>query len=161
MPGPLTIRTYDPRDESAILELVRELQAHEGSVYDRMKPPDEIGAWYIAELEKQCAESNGRILVGEIDGRVVAYATILARIEDDSIDEVPFTYAYVGDLAVTRDRRGRGIGKAMLAECERVARASGVKYLRITALARNAQARATYRSFGFGEQFVDFEKELG
>jgi ribosomal protein S18 acetylase RimI-like enzyme len=49
----------------------------------------------------------------------------------------------------------------MLAECEKVARQAGVKYLRITALARNGRARATYRSFGFSEQFVDFEKVLG
>jgi ribosomal protein S18 acetylase RimI-like enzyme len=157
----LTIRNYELRDEAAVIGLVRELQTHEGSIYDRMKPPAEIDRWYIAELEKQCAESHGRILVGEIDGAVVAYATVLAKVEDDSIDEVPFSYAYVGDLAVTHNRRGQGIGKAMLAECERIARAAGARWLRINALAHNDQARATYMSYGFGEQFVGFEKELG
>ena len=161
MPRVLTIRDYEPRDEAALLVLVRELQVHEGSVYDRMKPPEEIGPWYIVELQKQCAESAGRILVAESEGKVVAYATILATVEDDSIDEVPFTYAYVGDLAVTKGRRGEGIGKRMLAECERIARSAGARWLRINALAQNAQACDTYRSYGFDEQFIGFEKKLG
>ncbi|MEZ5923200.1 MAG: GNAT family N-acetyltransferase [Hyphomicrobiaceae bacterium] len=157
----LTIRTYVPRDESALLALVRELQAHEGHLYDRMKPVEAIGTWYVAELEKQCAESSGHILVAESEGAIVAYATILCRVEDDSIDEVPFTYAYVGDLAVTRACRGQGIGKVMLAECERIAREAGARWLRITVLARNGEARAAYRSFGFAEQFIGLEKPIG
>ena len=73
---------------------------------------------------------------------------------------MPFTYAYVGDLAVTAARRGQGIGKAMLAECERRARVVGTRWLRITALAGNSQARSAYRALGFEEQFVSFEKPL-
>jgi ribosomal protein S18 acetylase RimI-like enzyme len=160
MPNALSIRTYEPRDETAVIELVRQLQVHEGSVYDRMRPPEEIGAWYIAAMAKLCAETQGRILVGEIDGAVVAYGTIMTRIEDDSIDEVPYTYAYVGDLAVTAGLRGEGIGKAMLAECERIAREAGARWLRINSLARNTQACGTYRSYGFDELIVRFEKRL-
>ena len=160
MPSPLAIRIYEPRDEPAVIELVRQLQVHEGSIYDRMKPPEDIGAWYIAEMQKRCDESAGHILVGEIDGAVVAYGTILTRVAEESIDEVAFIYAHVGDLAVTSGRRGQGIGKAMLAESERIARAAGARWLRISALARNAQARGTYRSFGFEELGVRFEKKL-
>ena len=154
VPTGLTIRTYKPADAETLLALVRELQTHEGQFYDRMKPPDTIGHWYIRELEKQCAESAGEILVGELGADIVAYATILTRVEDDQIDEVSFTYSYIGDLAVMAARRGQGIGKAMLAECERRARAVGTRWLRITALAGNAQACATYKAFGFEDQFV-------
>ena len=161
MPAALTIRDYTPADEAALLDLVRQLQVHEGQVYDRMKRPEEIGPWYIRGLETQCAESAGRILVGVSEAKVVAYATILTRVENDSIDEVPNTYALVGDLAVTQARRGEGIGKAMLAECERIAQAAGARWLRINALARNTQARATYRTYGFDELFTGFEKALG
>ena len=156
----LAIRPFAPVDAEALVNLVRELQMYEGRVYDRMKPPTEIGPWYIDALQKQCAESAGEILIGELDGVVVAYATILTRVCVDEIDEVPFTYAYVGDLAVTAARRGQGIGKAMLAECERRARVVGTRWLRITALAGNSQARSAYRALGFEEQFVSFEKPL-
>lgn len=160
MANPLSIRPYEPRDEAALLDLVRELQVHEGHVYDRMKPAAAIGPWYMDDLKQQCAEHDGTILVAEIGGRVVAYATIMTKVEADDIDELPFTYAYVGDLSVTESRRGQGIGKAMLAECERRAKAVGTRFLRITALAKNTQARKTYERFGFGELLVRYEKKL-
>ncbi len=156
----LSIRPYEPRDEAVLLDLVRELQVHEGQVYDRMKPPAAIGPWYMDDLEQQCAEHAGTVLVAEIDGRVVAYATIMTKVEADDIDELPFTYAYVGDLAVTASRRGQGIGRAMLRECERRARAAGTQFLRITVLAKNTQARKTYERFGFDELLVRYEKKL-
>jgi ribosomal protein S18 acetylase RimI-like enzyme len=160
MSSPIAIRPYEPQDEAALLDLVRQLQAHEGAVFDRMKPPEAIGVWYIEDLQQQCAESAGTILVAETGGAVVAYATILTKVADDSTDEVPYTYAYVGDLAVAHDRRGQGVGKAMLAACERRAREAGAKWLRINALARNTGARATYRAYGFDEYLVGFEKNL-
>ena len=43
MANTLSIRPYEPRDETALLDLVRELQVHEGHVYDRMKPTSAIG----------------------------------------------------------------------------------------------------------------------
>ena len=156
----LAIRPFAPVDAEALIDLVRELQMYEGRVYDRMKPPTEIGPWYIDALQKQCAESAGEILIGELDDVVVAYGTILIRVYVDEIDEVPYTYAYVGDLTFTAARRGQGIGKAMLAECERRARVVGTRWLRITALAGNSQARSAYRALGFEEQFVSFEKPL-
>ena len=119
-----------------------------------------LPAGAFAGWDSHPLESAGEILIGELDSVVVAYATILTRVYVDQIDEVPFAYAFVGDLAVTATRRGQGIGKAMLAECEQRARAVGTRWLRITALAGNAQARSAYRALGFEEQFVSFEKPL-
>ena len=47
-----TVRPYDTRDLSAVVRLVRELQAHEAVLFDRMKPAQAMGAWYIDLLEK-------------------------------------------------------------------------------------------------------------
>jgi hypothetical protein len=38
--------------------------------------------------------------------------------------------------------------------------AVGTRWLRITVLAGNSQARSAYRALGFEEQFVSFEKPL-
>lgn len=160
MQNGVSVRAFEPADTEALVALVRELQAHEGQFYDRMKSPDEIGVWYIDSLQEQCAKNTGEILIGELEGIVVAYATIFTRVVNDDIDETLFVFARIGDLAVTTARRGQGIGKAMLAECERRARAAGARWLRISSLAGNAQARLTYRSFGFDEQFVSYEKPL-
>jgi GNAT superfamily N-acetyltransferase len=71
-----------------------------------------------------------------------------------------YTYAYIGDLIVTKSARGLGIGAALLEECERLARAAGEKWLRITALAANRDTVQIYQSFGFTNQFIDMEKLL-
>ena len=157
----LVIRDYTAADEVAVVELVRELQAFEEAIYDRLVPAADIGVWYIERLQKDCAELNGRIRVAARAGRVVGYATIMTDVVvDDERDEITYSHAYLGDLAVTASERGTGIGQALMADCEAVARAAGAKWLRITAHADNPRARRIYQQFGFREQFVNFEKPL-
>jgi GNAT superfamily N-acetyltransferase len=59
----------------------------------------------------------------------------------------------VHDLAVTPKYRGRGIGRALLGECERRALRDGCCKLTLEVQDDNARARALYKSFGF-EEFV-------
>jgi ribosomal protein S18 acetylase RimI-like enzyme len=157
----IEIREYRETDAEAMLPLIRQLQAHEVALYDRMKPVADMGPWYIDLLKKQCAKDDGVILIAEEDGTALGYATILTNvIEDGSADEVAYAYGHVGDLVVAAAARRRGIGKLLLAECERRARAAGRDELRITVLALNNGARDTYRSFGFDELLVNMRKPL-
>jgi hypothetical protein len=41
----MRIRPYMEADQSQVLELARELQAHEVPLFDRMKPAADIGLW--------------------------------------------------------------------------------------------------------------------
>ncbi len=158
----IEIREYREADAEPMLALIRQLQAHEVALYDRMKPVAQMGQWYIDLLKKYCAEHDGVILIAAEDGRAQGYATILTNvIEDGSGDEVAYAYAHVGDLVVAKDARRRGIGKRLLEECERRARAAGRDELRIKVLALNDGARETYRSFGFSDLQVDMRKAIG
>lgn len=157
----IDIREYRETDAEAMVALIRELQANEVVLYDRMKPVDHMGHWYIDLLKKQCAEDDGVILIAEEDGKALGYATILTNmIEDGAGDEVAYAYAYVGDLVVAEAARRRGIGRQLLEECERRARVAGRDELRITVLALNEAAREAYRSFGFSDLLVDMRKEF-
>lgn len=152
-------REYKETDAERLIALIRELQAHEVALYDRMKPAAEMGHWYIDLLKKQCAEDDGVILIAEENGETLGYATILTNvIEDGSADEVAYAYAYIGDLVVAQDQRRRGIGKLLLTECEKRSRAAGRDELRISVLAANSGARGTYRAFGFDELLIDMRK---
>jgi ribosomal protein S18 acetylase RimI-like enzyme len=156
-----TIRPYEERDLPALLELVRELQASEAAIYDRMKPAHQMDVWYVDLLKKQCVEEDGTMLVAEENGAVVGYATILTNVvEDGTGDEVRYCYAYVGDLVTARIARGRGIARLLLDECERRARAAGRDELRINVLAENDRAHHVYRSFGFADLHIDMRKKL-
>ncbi|WP_119391092.1 GNAT family N-acetyltransferase [Taklimakanibacter lacteus] len=155
----IEIREYRETDAEAMLALIRQLQAHEVALYDRMKPAADMGSWYIDLLKKQCAEDDGVILIAAEDGNALGYATILTNvIEDGAGDEVAYAYAYVGDLVVAEAARRRGIGRRLLDECERRARAAGRDELRITVLALNNGAREAYRGFGFSDLLVDMRK---
>ncbi|MGE0242061.1 MAG: N-acetyltransferase family protein [Parvibaculaceae bacterium] len=155
------IREYRESDTPALIALIRELQAGEVELYDRMKPAADMGRWYIDLLQKKCAEDAGVILIAEENGQALGYAVILTRsVEDGTGDEIAYDYAYVVDLAVAPAARRRGIGRMLLEDCERRARDAGRDDLRITVLARNAGAHALYRAFGFDDLLVDMRKVL-
>jgi len=158
---PVTIRAYAREsDLDAVVAIVRELQAHEARLYDRMRAPGDMGAWYVEHLEGECRAHGGRILVAEQGGMLVGYATVLTRIDVDCADEVAHSYAYVLDLAVSTPARGQGIARLLLEGCEAEARRCGAGHLRVTVLADNRRARDVYEAFGFRDLFVDLEKPL-
>jgi ribosomal protein S18 acetylase RimI-like enzyme len=155
------VRKYEDFDTPALIALIRELQASEVALYERMKPAADMGEWYVNRLKQQCAEDDGVILIAEEDGKAVGYAVILTRsVEDGAGDEVAYDYAYILDLVVTKDARRRGIGRMLLDDCERRAKEAGRDDLRITVLARNQGAHALYRALGFGDLLIDMRKSL-
>jgi GNAT superfamily N-acetyltransferase len=161
MENSLRIRPYEQSDERAVVALVQELQRHEAAFYDRMLPPEDIGAWYVIGVLREAKDAGGDLLVALIDGRIVGYATLLANVSSkEERDEMLFAYAYVGDLVVEPQSRGKGIGRALLAECEKLARAAGRKWLRISVLAGNQAAHCLYAAFGFAELSHHMEKPL-
>ena len=155
------IRDYQPSDRPALLALVRELQAAEARYHDRMKPPDQIGDWYVDGLQDDCREGGGTILVALEGSHLVAYAVLVFKNTADSDpDEVAYRYAYVQDLAVAETHRRRGLGSLLLERCEAMARHAGLSWLRISVLAANEPALRAYESYGFKPLFVDLEKPL-
>jgi ribosomal protein S18 acetylase RimI-like enzyme len=158
----VTIRDYRKADEPQVLALVHELQAHEIALYERMKRPDEIGPWYMCEVEKLCAKHAGKIRVAQTeDGAIIGYASILTDCSSrEDYDEVEFSYGYVSDLVVAGAWRGRGIGGVLLEDCERLAREAGRDELRVTVLAKNIDAHRLYRRVGFADHEVLMHKRL-
>jgi ribosomal protein S18 acetylase RimI-like enzyme len=155
------IREYDPGDKATLVGLARELQAAEIVLYDRMKPPAEIGDWYIDFLLERCAADAGTILVAAEGSTLVGYAVVLTEVSSkEEPDELDYTYALIQDIAVSESCRGRGIGAALLARCESVARQAGARWLRLSVLAANATALRAYNRAGFKPLFSTMEKSL-
>ena len=141
--------------------IVRDLQTYESRFYDRLRPPEEIGTWYIDGLKQDITKHKGWFLVAELDGIVTGYASLLGEVtSEDEREEVLYTCAYVGDLAVAANHRGKGIGHALLSECERLARAAGRQWLRLGVHATNHEAREFYARAGLEDKFLTLEKKL-
>jgi ribosomal protein S18 acetylase RimI-like enzyme len=157
----ILIRDYGAGDSAAVVDLIRQLQAHERGLYGRMKPPGEMGPWYIEKLLEACAAHRGRLLVAEEDGRILGYACVLTALSSETeLDEVAYRYASIEDLVVACDHRRRGLGSRLLKACEDIARAEGAPWLRISVLADNATAIRAYGKFGFKDLFLQMEKGL-
>ena len=154
------IRDYQEHDEAALIGLIRQLQAHEGAYYDRMLPPEDIAGWYVDALKDDCRQHAGHIRMACLDGKVAGYCAVLTRVDADDVDEIPYWYAYVSELAVAESARGKGVGKALLADAERLARHAGAKWLRVSVLSRNTLAHEVYKSYGFADRLVSMEKPL-
>jgi ribosomal protein S18 acetylase RimI-like enzyme len=129
--------------------------------YDRLKPSTEIGPWYVDWIREDNERNQGHFLVADLDGLAVGYATLNPSLNsEESREEVFYEYAHVGDLAVLKSHRNRGIGGLLLAECERRAKQAGRKWLRLGVHAGNTGARRFYERFQLRERFLTLEKVL-
>jgi ribosomal protein S18 acetylase RimI-like enzyme len=90
----------------------------------------------------------------EIDGAVVAFASL--RLVHYLGERAP--YAEISEMFVTERSRGRGVGRALMAELERRARAAGASSLNVLTAADNKPALGLYRAMGFEEFSVALQK---
>lgn len=156
------IRPRTPKDRTALLDLIVELQEHERHLHDGLRPGGEIADSYLAYLERHVFDGEGEFLVAEIDGAVVGFiAHLIDRYEGP--EEMPDSavYALVSDLCVRASHRGRGIAQALLAAAEVYARRKGAARLRVEVLSANREAAAAYRRFGFEPYVSMLEKRIG
>ncbi len=99
-------------------------------------------AWERATMQAEIASEWGRYIIAiDGDGRALGYAGLRAvGVEGD-----------VQTIAVAEGARGRGIGRALLAELLEEAGRRGVRELFLEVRADNDVARGLYASVGFEE----------
>lgn len=138
LPDGLSLRRGEPRDLPHVLALIRGL-----ADFERLPGPDEAAAARFTE-DAVGARPRFDLDVAEHGGEVVAYAvyfmtysTFLAR-----------PSLYLEDLYVRPDRRGRGIGRALLERLAGVAVERGAGRFEWSVLDWNLRAQKFYRALG-------------
>lgn len=161
MASEAVLRDYEENDSQGLLELMRNLQGDLEPLFDRMLPAQDLGPWYREHVLKRVQDSGGRVIIADVNGEFAGYAVLLLRCtNDERPDERAHVYALVAELLVAPAYRGSGLGTRLLRRCEELARAEGVKWLRVEVLARNEGARRLYDRYGFSEHLVTSEKPL-
>ena len=142
-PEGVAVRAATPRDAGGFLELYRNVAAEE-----RFLRAERVlrSLRETRRLFRRPRTSERCFLVAVEDERVLGWISI-TREPHPAVRHV----ATFG-MAVAADRRGRGVGSAMLAEALRWARSVGVDKVELSVYPDNRGAQTLYRRFGFVEE---------
>ncbi|SHI66612.1 L-amino acid N-acyltransferase YncA [Roseomonas rosea] len=163
IPAGLLIRPCRPEDRPALVEQFLALNRYEEPLA-RNRRTDLAGAEESLDAALERVErTGGAALIAEWRGAVAGH--LFLTFEEDAayvraVRAALRPYAYISELFVREEARRRGIGRALLAEAERLAAARGVPRLMIGVLAGNAEAAALYRRFGFRDYAVEMRKAV-
>jgi GNAT superfamily N-acetyltransferase len=132
------IRPARPADIGVIHALIRDLAAYERGLAQVTATEDDLRAALLAPQPSLFAH------VAEADGQVVGFALWFINYS---------TWAgrhgiYLEDLYVTPEQRGRGHGRALLAELAQICVQRGYRRLEWWVLDWNSPARGFYASLG-------------
>lgn len=145
MTNGVDLRSAGATDARALVALMKTIAA-EGRWIRTQWPFDE------AEREERFRRTldEGRVLciVAERAGRIVGQITLFPS---DDVAEF--------GMFVEKSERGRGLGRLLLEEAEKLARERGFPRMELEVYAHNDAAIALYRSAGF-EEFADRYPEL-
>jgi ribosomal protein S18 acetylase RimI-like enzyme len=121
--------------------------------YREFVRPEDPAAWdeYLARIADVSSRAGRTtILVAVEDGRVLGSATLELSGRTDAVaDPLPPGEAQVRMLGVDPSARGRGIGRLLMNECLRLARARGKTVLTLNTTRRMVAARGMYEAMGF------------
>lgn len=154
------IREYRTQDYQQVKECFIELQEFERRIEPRRAEGKAIAENYLQFIFDKFAETDGKIFVLEVEDRVVGFVSVWAKLKVNGIVNEASEIAYISDLVVIADYRGKGFGKALLLRAEAYAIAKGATMLSLKVLAENKWARRLYNDYGFEEKAVEMYKTL-
>lgn len=159
----LAVREAGPDDLETVLALTRQDSQHSydepDHVTDRQRSAlAEIAPKHSAALRAgRCphADPNQQLLVGELDGRVVAtvQVTLMRMLSADG-----GLYCQVEAVRTQAALRGEGIGRRLMAHVEDEARRRGAARIQLTSNRVRTDAHRFYERLGYEASHVGMKK---
>lgn len=154
--GGLVIRAARRADLPAVVALIAADAIRE--VAEDVGTGEEVAPEYVAAFEEITADPQALLLVGELDGRVVA--TCQVNFQRHLIYHGGLI-AQVESVRTAADLRGRGIGTALMEWVIAEARRRGAVRLQLTSNAARVAAHRFYERLGFVASHVGMKLYLG
>jgi GNAT superfamily N-acetyltransferase len=145
----VTVRNYQDTDREQCRSLWRELVEWHREIYEDStiggESPEDYFDKYLSKF------GSDRIWVAVSESKVVGFIGLVVNGNEAELEP----------LVVSKDYRGKGMGKLLVMAVMAEARRLGVKYLNVLPVARNVQAMRFFRKMGFKNighvgLFVDF-----
>ena len=157
----MKVREYSyGSDFEQLRECVIELQNFERQIDPRLPSGEDIVDEYVTQMQFRCRSCDGQIFVADIDGDIAGYVTLLNRLQSDELHEGDTEYGLIADLVIREKHRGTGLGRKLMEAAEAAAKAYGVRWLRVSVMSVNKNARKLYLSSGFSDLYSELEKDL-
>lgn len=144
----MKVREARPGDLDRLLELYEATQR----LYGNVAPPDP--GRVEGPFTRVLLDPNQQTLVAEVYGEV-AGTVVLAVLPNLAHGGAP--YAVVENVVVDEEYRDEGVGRALMREALRRARAAGAYKLTLSSNAEREGAHEFYRKLGLKETHVGFE----
>lgn len=156
-----TIRPAGPEDRAALTGFMAALQEHERAMETNRRPGSEMAETHLAHLLAwAAARPGGSALIAE---RAAPLGFCISGVEEEFGDYVlpgNRVHGVISDLYVVPEARGRGVGRALIAEAERIMRAAGLDRVHIATLSANEAAASAYRALGYAPHVTVLAKAL-
>jgi ribosomal protein S18 acetylase RimI-like enzyme len=141
------IRKATPADATFIEDLGKRTVMSSAS---SLRRPDPSGVLENFERLLSFVERREHLaLIAEVDGVRAGFVITLDSLPDEVTGD---DQAFVVYMAVERERRGAGIGSALLKRAEDEARGRGMPYMALMVTEENASARALYERAGYSTE---------
>lgn len=154
------VRFAQPSDESALVDQFQGLNVHENSITKDRRTDYSAAQESLAAAWQSVHQTDGQVLVAELDGRVIGHLFLLFKIDAVFVERELRPYAYVSELYVTEKARGRGVARALMNEAERIAKRRGLPRILVGVLAGNKGAEALYGRLGYAPYVIELTKTL-
>ena len=136
---PKTVRRAGPEDADAVGRMLHDFNTEFG---DPTPPPDALAK----RMQALVAGGDTIVLVGGDGPDGLAVLRFREAIWDESLE------CYLAELYVVPDRRGQGLGRALMEAAIETARAEGATHMDLGTGEHDTAARALYESLGFSNR---------
>lgn len=156
----------DVREPAALRPVFRPAHAGELGVLLDLIADDTLGKnrefdvanpSYVQAFDAISADPNQKLLVAELDGRIVGMAQLSFI---PGLSRGGAWRCNVEAVRIASDLRGQGLGAQLMQACEARARERGCSLLQLTSDASRTDAHRFYRGLGYVDSHIGFKKLL-
>lgn len=148
------VREYQEKDREQLLKLIIEVSDFERKFEANRLPGGQIGEKYFEYIFRQVKEKHGKVFVADVGGLAIGFVCFWIEPDAEIFATTLKNYAYISDLVVLPEYRGKGLGTSLLEKVKKDVADKGIKIIKVEALANNKHALNIYRKVGFQDYEV-------